>query len=39
MFPQFCPNIFFESSQENYKMLMDLVKKFMKKKKKHIYKM
>lgn len=39
LFPEYVPYIFFESSQENFKKLIDLLKKYFKKHKKFIYKM
>ena len=31
LFPQYCPMIFFESGQENYRKLVDHLKKYFKK--------
>jgi hypothetical protein len=38
-FPQYSRFIFFESSQENFKKLIDILKKYFKKQKKFLYRM
>lgn len=36
MVPEYCPRIFFESVQDNFKKLMEMVKKWLKKRKKPV---